>query len=433
MKPTIHATLVLAAACAAAGCATPDHRSVDPLHARLFTLDAHLDTPVHFGRPGWDFGARHDPAVDVAQVDLARMADGSLDGGFFAIYTEQGTLDAAGYAAARRHALARSRLIDTTLARHAGRVEVALTAGDARRLHAQGRLVAFKSIENSYPLGEDVGALAEFQRQGVRLAGIVHGSANQFADSSTDTPRWGGLSPLGRDWVRAMNRLGMVIDASHASDAAVDQMLALSRAPLLLSHSNSRASHDHPRNLDDDRIRRIAAGGGAVCASTIYLSALRMGERRAALFDRIEHMAGMSPPEQAALGREWAALDASAPMWNTSFEHYIAALKHLVAVAGIDHVCMGADFDGGGGFPGLDHVGMLPRVTARLRQDGFTESDLDKLWSGNILRVLQAAEDGAELSSNVGNLLKVTNRHISVCNRLPCPDNRNIPATPMAQ
>lgn len=390
MKPTT--TFGIACLLILAGCATPP---VDETHRRLLTLDAHLDTPVHFGRAGWDFGARHDPATEVAQVDLARMQAGSLDGGFFAIFTDQGPLTPAGFAAARSHALARSNLIDTTLARHAERIGIATTADEARRLDATGKLVAFKSIENSYPLGDGVAALAEFGRQGVRLVGIVHSKNNQFADSSTDKPTWNGLSPLGRDWVREMNRLGMVIDASHASDATVDQMLALSTSPLLLSHSNSRTSFDHPRNIDDTRIRKIAAGGGAICASTIYLSELKMGPRRAALFDRLEHIGTLAPPQQAALGKEWLALDAVEPLWNTSFEQYIAALKHLIAVAGIDHVCMGADFDGGGGIEGLSHVSQLPRITARLKADGMSEADLAKLWSGNLLRVLQAAGERA--------------------------------------
>ena len=392
MKTTTTAKLALASLFALAGCATPP---ADDTHHRLLTLDAHLDTPVHFGREGWDFGQRHDPALEVAQLDLARMGDGSLDGGFFAIFTDQGPLTPDGYAAARKHALARSQLIDTTLARHAGRIGIATTADEARRLDAAGKLVAFKSIENSYPLGDSVAALAEFQRQGVRLVGIVHSKNNQFADSSTDKPAWNGLSPLGRDWVREMNRLGMVIDASHAADATVDQMLALSTTPLLLSHSNSRTSYDHPRNIDDARIRKIAAGGGAVCASTIYLSELKMGQRRAELFDRLEHIGTLAPPQQAALGKEWLALDAVEPLWNTSFEQYIAALKHLIAVAGIDHVCMGADFDGGGGIRGLDNVSHLPRISARLKADGLSDQDLAKLWSGNLLRVLGAAEQQA--------------------------------------
>jgi membrane dipeptidase len=397
MNRTMTSTMTLACALLA-GCATPapTPNPMDATHRSLLTLDAHLDTPVHFGRAGWDFGARHDPATELAQLDLPRMADGSLDGGFFVIYTEQGPLTADGFAAARRHALARSALIDVTLARYPDRIGMATSAHDARRLDAAGKLVAFKSIENSYPLGESVAALTEFQRQGVRLVGVVHSLNNQFADSSTDKPRWNGLSPLGRDWVTEMNRLGMVIDASHASDAVVDQLLDLSRAPLLLSHTSSRTSFDHPRNLDDARIRRIAAAGGAVCASTIYLGDMRLSPRRGELFDQIDQIGGMTPAQQTALGKEWLALEAETPMWSTSFDQYMASLQHLIDVAGIDHVCMGADFDGGGGFPGLADVSSLPRITARLKAGGMSDTDLAKLWSGNLLRVMDAASKAAQ-------------------------------------
>ncbi len=403
MNRTMTSTMTLACALLA-DCATPapTPNPMDATHRSLLTLDAHLDTPVHFGRAGWDFGARHDPATELAQLDLPRMADGSLDGGFFVIYTEQGPLTADGFAAARRHALARSTLIDVTLARYPDRIGMATSAHDARRLDAAGKLVAFKSIENSYPLGESVAALTEFQRQGVRLVGVVHSLNNQFADSSTDKPRWNGLSPLGRDWVTEMNRLGMVIDASHASDAVVDQLLDLSRAPLLLSHTSSRTSFDHPRNLDDARIRRIAAAGGAVCASTIYLGDMRLGPRRGELFDQIDQIGGMTPAQQTALGKEWLALEAETPMWSTSFDQYMASLQHLIDVAGIDHVCMGADFDGGGGFPGLADVSSLPRITARLKAGGMSDTDLAKLWSGNLLRVMDAASKAAPQAGQFG-------------------------------
>lgn len=403
MNRTMTSTMTLACALLA-GCATPapTPNPMDATHRSLLTLDAHLDTPVHFGRAGWDFGARHDPATELAQLDLPRMADGSLDGGFFVIYTEQGPLTADGFAAARRHALARSALIDATLARYPDRIGMATSAHDARRLDAAGKLVAFKSIENSYPLGESVAALTEFQRQGVRLVGVVHSLNNQFADSSTDKPRWNGLSPLGRDWVTEMNRLGMVIDASHASDAVVDQLLDLSRAPLLLSHTSSRTSFDHPRNLDDARIRRIAAAGGAVCASTIYLGDMRLSPRRGELFDQIDQIGGMTPAQQTALGKEWLALEAETPMWSTSFDQYMASLQHLIDVAGIDHVCMGADFDGGGGFPGLADVSSLPRITARLKAGGMSDTDLAKLWSGNLLRVMDAASKAAQQAGQFG-------------------------------
>jgi membrane dipeptidase len=377
-------------------CATTAERPVDAdQHARMLTLDTHIDTAIHFGRPGWHFGERHDSANDLVQVDLTRMSGGALDGGFFAIYTEQGPLTPAGYTAARAFATRRSDLIDATIARHANRIEPALTAADARGLAARGKLFAFKSIENSYPLGEDLSALSEFKRRGVRLAGPVHSAANQFADAATGAPRWNGLSPLGKRWVREMNRLGLVIDASHASDAAFDQLLDLSTAPILLSHSSPRAMFDHPRNLDDARIRRLAVKGGAICVSTIFLSDMKMGPERARLFAQYERIAELSPADQVKLTQQWRALDRTEPMWAVDFERYMAALLHTIRVAGVDHVCFGADWDGGGGFAGFEGIEAHGKVTERLRAAGYSFGDIEKMWSGNVLRILEAAERGA--------------------------------------
>ncbi len=378
-----------------AGCATTQAGPAQKSHADFLTLDTHLDTPIHFARPGWSFAGHHDPATDLVQVDLERMDSGALDGGFFAIYTEQGPLTPRGYADALAFARRRSDLIDTTLAAFPNRIDFATTAADARRIDRAGLRIAFKSMENSYPLGEDLALLKEFHDRGVRLAGPVHGANNQFADSSGDTPKWNGLSPLGRTWVKEMNRLGMVIDASHASDAAFDQMLELSKTPLLLSHSSGRQAFDHPRNLDDARIRKLAAKGGAICVSTIFLSNMNLGPERAALFTQYEHIADLNPDQQADLTRRWRALDATQPMWSADFERYMAMVLHVIEVAGVDHVCFGADWDGGGGLAGIEDISALPKVTERLRAAGYSDADLAKMWGGNILRIVEAARTQA--------------------------------------
>lgn len=374
---------------ALAACSTTP--PVDATHRNLLTLDTHLDSAVLFGRAGWSFGDRHDPEKEIAQLDLPRMADGNLDGGFFAIFTPQGPLTPEGYAAAGKWAQHRSSQIDAMVAQFSDRIGAARSADDALALNAKGKLVAFKSIENSYPLGESVAGLSDYQKQGVRLVGIVHTGVNQFADSATDKPRWNGLSPLGREWVKEMNRLGMVIDASHASDAAFDQMVEQSKTPILLSHSGSRAVFDHPRNLDDERLRKLAASGGAMCFTTVYLSNMQMDAEREALFDKSENIADLSPAEQADVSAKWLAMDKVKPLWNASFDQYMAGLLHVIKVAGPDHVCFGADFDGGGGISGLTNVADLPRVTAALKKAGYSDADLEKMWSGNVLRILRAA------------------------------------------
>ena len=189
-----------------------------------------------------------------------------------------------------------------------------------------------------------------------------------------------------------MNRLGMIIDASHASDAVLDQMLELSKAPIILSHSSPRWAYDHPRNIDDDRIRRIAAKGGAVCMSSIFMSELDLSGERGELFDQYDRIAQMTPAQQRELSRKWRALDATQPMWDVSFDRYMEALLHLIDVAGVDHVCFGTDWDGGGGIEGLMDVTDLPDVTARLIEAGYSQESIGKMTGGNVLRIMRAVE-----------------------------------------
>ena len=363
-----------------------------PLHSRMLVLDTHLDTPLHFERQGWSFADRHGLTEDMVQLDIPRMKDGNLDGGFFVIYTEQGALDAKGYSDALAFARARSDLIDATIAKHSDAIGPARTADDARALNKAGKLIAYKAMENSYPLGEDLALLAEFHQQGVRMAGPVHSRTNQFADSATGEARWKGLSPLGRQWVAEMNRLGIVIDASHASDAAFDQLLALSKYPIILSHSSLRSANDHPRNLDEGRLKALAAKGGAMCISTIFMSDMNMTAARGELFGQYERIGSLSPAEQAELNRKWRELDKTEPLWAVDFERYMAMVLRAIEVGGVDHICFGADWDGGGGLKGIEDISALPKVTERLKTAGFSDADIEKMWSGNVLRVLAAQQ-----------------------------------------
>jgi len=384
---------ILFAATALTACSTGEDKpkaAEAPLHSRMLVLDTHLDTPLHFERAGWSFADRHALADDMAQLDIPRMKDGNLDGGFFAIYTDQGPLTAKGYADALAFARKRSDLIDKTIAANSATIAPALTAADALRLNKEGKLIAFKSMENSYPLGEDLSLLKEFYDKGLRLAGPVHSKDNQFADSATGEGRWKGLSPLGKQWVAEMNRLGIVIDASHSSDAAFDQILALSKYPVLLSHSSLRSAYDHPRNLDEGRLKALAAKGGAMCISTIFMSEMNMLPARAELFGKYEHIGGMAAAEQADLNRKWRELDKTEKLWAADFEGYMKMVLRAIEVGGVDHICFGADWDGGGGLPGIEDISALPKVTERLKAAGYSDADIEKMWSGNILRVLAA-------------------------------------------
>ena len=366
------------------------------VHERLLVLDTHLDIPARWDDGRWDFAERHFYEWDLSQVDLPRMEQGGLDGGFFVIYTAQGALTPEGYRAGRDAALVRAAAIHRVIGENRHRIRLAFTADDAVRLHAQGLRIAFISMENSWPLGEDLSLLATFHRLGVRMAGPVHSRTNQLADSATGEMRWNGLSPLGRQWVSEMNRLGIVIDGSHSSDAAFDQMLELSRVPIVLSHSGPKAIFDHRRNLDDGRMRRLARAGGVMFMNSIFLVQHDGSPEREAINERHQRWAELSADERRQLLRDRAALDALRPFTTADFDLFMRSLLHAVSVMGVDHVGLGADWDGGGGVIGMEDIAALPRITARLRREGYSEADIAKIMGGNLIRVLRQAQAAAQ-------------------------------------
>jgi membrane dipeptidase len=349
---------------------------------------------------------RHSFETDLSQVDYPRMVEGGLDGGFFAIYTPQGPLTDEAYFKARDDAFLRAAVIRETVARHEGAFALAATPQDAARIAGEGKRVVYMSIENSYPLGHDVTLLRSFYALGVRMAGPVHFTNNQFADSATDPggKAWQGLSPMGRDFVAVANRLGIICDASHASDDTFDQMLDLSKTPIILSHSGCRAVHDHPRNIDDRRMKALAASGGSIqinSLSAYLIDTPAIPERREALgklFAKLRGIDRLEPAEAAALVAETAAglkaIDAKYPVPRASFEDFMAHMVHALDLVGPDHVGIGADWDGGGGVIGMEDCSQVWKITERLSKLGYNEASLRKIWGGNVLRLLKAAEDG---------------------------------------
>jgi membrane dipeptidase len=372
------------------------------IHERLLTLDTHLDTPIHFG-PGWDIMARHDLASDPSQVDYPRMVSGGLDGGFWAIYTPQGPRTPEGEASARDTAIRTAMRIREMVARNADHFELAAQARDAAAIVGRGHRVVFISIENSYPLGHDPTLLKTFYTLGARMVGLVHFSNNDLADSSTDPKgkEWNGISPLGRKVVAEANRLGMVLDASHASDDVLDQLIDLSKTPIILSHSGCKAVFDHPRNVDDDRLRKLAASGGVIQINSLsdYLvptpddPARKQAMRE--LFTRSSPLYDLPAGARVAFEHERLAIDHAHPEPHATFEDFMKQMLHALEIVGPDHVGIGADWDGGGGVTGMEDVASIPKITERLLAAGYTEADLAKIWSGNVLRLLEAAERAA--------------------------------------
>ena len=373
------------------------------LHRRIFTLDSHLDTPTAgFLRRGWRFDRRHDIRADGSQCDLPRMRAGGLKAAVFAVFILQTARTPAGRRAARATAFALLRRTRATLARHARACAVAVTAADGPRIAAGGRRAIYLSIENGHAVGAELSSLAEFRHLGVRLLGFTHLLNNDLGDASTDPrgPEWHGLSPLGREAVAECNRLGIVPDASHASDAVLAELLERSRTPVVLSHSGCQAVFPHPRNIDDGLLRALARQGGVIQINSLstYLVAAPPDAARDATLRALMARFARTPLTLGVMAeaeRDFREFDRRYPRPGATLDHFLDHLVHAVEVAGIDHVGIGTDFDGGGGVEGLRDAADYPNVTRALAARGFAAADLAKIWGGNLLRVLRAAEVAA--------------------------------------
>jgi membrane dipeptidase len=255
-------------------------------------------------------------------------------------------------------------------------------------------------MENGVPLGQDISLMQTFYSLGVRVMSPIHFFNNDLGDSSTDPkgPEWGGLSPVGKAFVTEANRLGILIDQSHASDAVLDQMLALSKAPIILTHSGLKAIYNHPRNIDDDRLRALAKAGGVIQinAYNAYMIDIPKVPERDAALAALQQKYGpgnaRSAEQRAAALAEMKAITDRYPIPRATFDDFMKHLLHAIRVGGIDHVGIGPDFDGGGGLTGLEDAADYPKITEALLKAGYSPADIQKVWSGNALRVMGQAQ-----------------------------------------
>ena len=383
-------------------CSQENKQEASPhiLHEDFLVLDAHLDTPLVLDRPGFDISSRHDPMHDYAQIDLPRMREGGLDGGFWVIYTPQGNLTPQGYEDALSHAWHRNSVIDKMITDHADDFMPATTADDAVAIVAQGKHVVYKSIENAYPLGMDITRLDGFYDAGVRMIGLVHMTNNQFADSSTDPngPKWNGLSPLGKELIRRANALGMIVDMSHAHDVALAQAIDLSTTPVILSHSGAGHLYEHPRNVGDALLLDLAASGGVMHINSLsaYLKDLdtdpARGSALSALFKQLHESPLKSEADTKAFLEARRDIDKKYPPDFAGFDDVMSHIYHAHELMGAAHIGIGLDWDGGGGVNGLQDVSDLPKITEALRAASVSTQTIEKIWSGNMLRLLRLAE-----------------------------------------
>lgn len=410
---------LLFAGSAAAQALTPELQArADAIHARLLVLDTHKDIDPQFAPEQLpadpatreEFRARFDPSVrGRQQVDFPKMREGGYDCAFFIVYVAQRQLDAAGYRRAHAEALAKFDAIDRMLRRHGDVIGLARTPADVDRLHDSGMLIACIGIENGYPMGEDLSRIAAYHARGARYMGITHNGHNQLGDSHTPADgRHGGLTDLGRAAIAAMNQVGIMVDVSHAAKTTMLQAVAASKAPVIASHSGARAVHDHSRNLDDEQIRALAARGGVVqCVALADF--VKSGAARQAAIAAWRTECGIGPGTAAEnLSDEeresrWQrfrdgmpAIDRKHPRANVA--DFVDHIDHVVKTAGIDHVGIGSDFDGGGGIDGWNDASESRNVTRELVRRGYDEEQIGKIWGRNLLRVWREVERLAEAS-----------------------------------
>jgi membrane dipeptidase len=359
------------------------------------------------------------------QVNLPKMKKGGLDASFFIVYVGQSNepdaLERTGYARAYAAAIEKFEAIHLlTKALAPDQIELALTADDVRRINAKGKKVALIGVENGYPIGDDIGRVKEFHDRGARYLSLAHNGHSQLADSNTgerDGFKWNGLSPLGKQVVAEANKWGIMLDLSHPSKEANLQTLALSKAPVIASHSAIRALCNHSRNMDDDQLLALKKNGGViqVVAFSSYVKETPPAspERTEAVRRLNEEfglpaqgrggrgggggggrgrggaLAQLSEERRAEYQRRMADIDAKHPAPpRATVKDFVDHIDYAVKKIGIDHVGISSDFDGGGGVEGWGDASETFNVTLELVRRGYTEEQIGKIWSGNLLRVM---------------------------------------------
>jgi len=369
--------------------------------AGLITLDPHLDIPVNFNAPDSDAAKETS-----GQFDLPKLERGGLDVATVALAAGQTRRTPENKAAAQQEVAAKLAAIRGFVAQHPDRLEFATTAADLERIPAKGKHAILLSYLNAFPLGQDLSQLAVLRQQGVRLFGFVHAGNNDWADSSRPNPglgdkadAFGGLSPLGKQAVPELNRLGIIVDVSQLTPAGVLQVVQLSQAPVIASHSAIRGRVDVTRNLSNEELRAIAATGGVVhiVAFPTYLRDLPQArEAREAVFAKFglkttDDPHSLSPADYEKFRAAYAE-NSRKNLGYATLTDWLDAVDYAVRLIGIDHVGLSSDFNHGGGVTGYADVGEVPNVTRELRRRGYAEADIAKLWGGNFIRAFRDVE-----------------------------------------
>ncbi|HLN21438.1 MAG TPA: dipeptidase [Bacteroidales bacterium] len=384
------------------GCANEEkqlEQKAERIHSSILTVDTHCDTPMNFEGSDFNLGDRHNEGC----VDFPRMIEGGLHSEFFAVFIGQGPLDDSSCNAVHAQALRIFNSIHENIRKNSEVAELALTSADAYRIKKAGKIAAFIGLENGYPIGKDISRVEEFYNLGARYITLAHSLNNDICDSSTDAkgPLNNGLSDFGEEVVLEMNRLGIMVDVSHISDKAFFDVLDITHAPVIASHSSCRALCGSPRNLTDDMLLALKENGGVIqiCILSSYLKTPEPNPEMNDLLNKVRQKYGnynalpedskrMMRAEYKAVQKQYEKL--------ASVKDIADHIDHAVQVIGIDHVGIGTDFDGGGGVEDCMDASQLKNITIELLRRGYTKAQLEKIWGGNIMRVMKEVERLAE-------------------------------------
>jgi membrane dipeptidase len=374
------------------------------IHRKVFTVDSHTDVPLNLFDKKFDLSVDNSAADKRSKVDFPRMKKGGLDGVFFAVFEAQGPRTPEGNQKAKQHAMVTFDSIYSSLKRNQDLAGLALRPEDAYKLKKQGKRAVFIGMENGYPIGNDLSNVKLFFDRGARYITLCHTKNNDICTSSTDTNNIAkGLSGFGTRVVAEMNRIGMMVDVSHVSDKSFYDVLALTKAPVIASHSCSRALCNNPRNLTDDMLKALAENGGVVqmCILSDYVKTPDPNPVRDSLMTALRHkyesFSGLSETEREKFRNEWNKINEKYPQKLATVKDVCNHIDHMVKVAGIDHVGIGTDFDGGGGVEGCNDVSQMGNITLELVKRGYTRKEIKKIWGGNLMRVMkQVAEISGE-------------------------------------
>ena len=370
------------------------------IHKKVLTLDTHADTPLRMIEPGFSMSDRHDPNETGSKVDYPRMIEGGLDAIFFAAFVAQDIRNDKGNFRAKNLCVQMIDSILSSIQQNSDVVGLALNPEDAYSLEKQGKRAIYIGIENGYPIGGDLSNIETYYKKGVRYITLVHSSNNDLADSATDPagPEHNGISEFGSKVVKEMNRLGIMVDVSHGSDAVFYDAIKISKAPIIATHSNARSVTNHKRNMTDDMLKLIAKNGGVVQLTMLsnYLRDpvpnITAEKLKKELLSSIKPIDQMTILEKETMRKRLNEIDDKYPIAPANLKNVVDHIDHIVNVAGIDHVGIGCDFDGGGGIDGVFDVSQVMNITIELVKRGYNEDQIAKIWGGNLIRVFSEVQ-----------------------------------------